>query len=108
MAQYYVRIDTYWHNAPDYFVGPFSTRAEAQATIDSIRTEDNVWLSTSRAGINDISDAIRVYPTILTASEAKRSGMRDDIANTRYNVIGTRIPSNASELFDLTNEIARY
>ena len=96
IARYFVRIDTYWHNSPDYFVGPFASREEAQAAIDDIRTEDNVWLSTSQCG-GDIRTAVRVYPAILTATEAKRDGMRDDYGS-RHNVI-SQMPQGSGDLF---------
>ena len=97
-AQYFIRIDTYWQNSKDNFVGPFNSREEAQAAIDGIETEDNVWLSTSTCG-GDIRTAVRVYPTILTASEAKRMGMRDDYG-PRHNVV-PRMPSREHDLFDM-------
>jgi hypothetical protein len=99
-ARYYVRVDTYWQNSPDRFVGPFDTRDEAQAAIDDIPTRDNVWLSTSTCGGN-IKTAVRVYPTILTATEAKRSGMVEDYASSRYNVI-PRMPHDSDDLFEMT------
>ena len=90
---YYVRFDTYWQNSPDRFVGPFATRAEAEAVIDGIQTEDNVWRADSMCG-GDIRTAIRVYPDVLTASQARRMGMRDD------NEFGV-LPRDTDELFDL-------
>lgn len=96
-AQYFIRIDTYWQNSPDYFVGPFASREAAQAAIDDIRTEDNVWLSTSSCG-GDIRTAVRVYPTILTATEAKRNGMRNDYGS-RHNVVPT-MPTGSEDLFE--------
>lgn len=96
--QYFIRIDTYWQNSPDYFVGPFESRAAAAAAIDSVRTEDNnVWLSTSTCD-GDIRTAVRVYPGILTATEAKRRGMRDDYG-VRHNVV-SEMPRCSHDLFD--------
>lgn len=97
-AQYFIRIDTYWQNSKDNFVGPFASREAAQAAIDAIKTEDNVWLSTSTCG-GDIRSAVRVYPTILTASEAKRMGMRDDYG-PRHNVI-PHMPSREYDMFEM-------
>jgi hypothetical protein len=96
--QYFVRIDTYWQNSKDRFVGPFASREEAQATIDGIQTEDNVWLSTSTCG-GDIRSAVRVYPTILTATEAKRMGMRNDYS-PNHNVV-PHMPSREHDLFEM-------
>lgn len=97
-AQYFVRIDTYWQNSKDNFVGPFDSREAAQAAIDGIQTEDNVWLSTSTCG-GDIRSAVRVYPTILTATEAKRMGMRDDYSS-RHNTVPV-MPSRENDLFEM-------
>lgn len=99
---YFIRIDTYWQNSPDYFVGPFDSKEAAWAAIDGIRTEDNVWLSTSTCG-GDIRTAVRVFPAILTATEAKRSGMRNDYG-PRHNVIPT-IPSGANDLFSYFEQV---
>lgn len=105
-AQYFIQVDTYWQNSPDYFVGPFDTREDAQAAIDGIRTEDNVWLSTSMCGGN-IRDAVRVYPAILTRSEARRGGMRDDAASAKYNVV-PRMPTDATDLYEMTSAMMSY
>lgn len=103
--QYFIRIDTYWQNSPDYFIGPFDSREAAQAAIDNIQTEDNVWSSTSTCG-GDIRSAVRVFPAILTASEAKRSGMRDDYG-ARHNVMPT-MPKDANDLFEYFQQIRAY
>lgn len=99
--RYYIRVDTYWQNSPDRFVGPFETREEAQKALSTVPESANVWLSTSTCGGN-IRTAIRVYPAILTATEAKRSGMIDDYghAHRNYNIIPA-IPRDTNELFDL-------
>lgn len=104
-AQYFIRVDTYWQNSPDYFVGPFDSREAAQAAIDNIQTEDNVWLSTSTCG-GDIRSAVRVFPAILTASEAKRGGMRDDYG-ARHNVMPT-MPRDANDLFEYFQQMRAY
>ena len=100
-AQYFIRIDTYWQNSKDNFVGPFDSRNEAQSAIDNIQTEDNVWLSTSTCG-GDIRSAVRVYPTILTASEAKRMGMRNDYSSN-HNAVPV-MPSRENDLFEMLND----
>lgn len=97
-AQYFIRFDTYWQNSPNRFCGPFASRAEAQAAIDNIPTAANVWLSTSQCG-GDIRDAIRVYPTILTATEAKRMGMRNDYS-AAHNTYAA-LPDDMHELFSM-------
>ncbi len=104
-AQYFIRIDTYWQNSPDYFVGPFESRDAAQAAIDGIKAGDNLWLSTSTCG-GDIRTAVRVFPSVLTASEAKRGGMRDDYG-PRHNTI-PNMPSDAGDLFDYFQQMRAY
>lgn len=104
-AQYFIRIDTYWQNSPDYFVGPFDSRKDAQTAIDNIQTEDNVWLSTSMCG-GDIRSAIRVFPTILTATEAKRMGMRNNY-NANHNTIPF-MPNRNNDLFGMLQDIRSY
>lgn len=96
--QYFIRIDTYWQNSTDNFVGPFESRDAAQAAIDNIKIEDNVWLSTSTCG-GDIRSAFRVYPAILTASEAKRMGMRNDYS-ARHNVV-PHMPNREHDMFEM-------
>lgn len=95
---FYVRFDTYWQHSPDRFVGPFITRAAAQAIIDGIETGENVWRADSMCG-GDIRTAIRVYPEVLTASQARRMGMRDAYSE---------LPKDTDELFDLESNFARY
>lgn len=97
-AQYFIRIDTYWQNSRDNFVGPFESREAAQAAIDGIDSEDNVWLSTSMCG-GDIRTAVRVYPTILTSTEAKRMGMRNDYGSSHNTV--PMMPSRENDLFGM-------
>jgi hypothetical protein len=101
-AQYFIRIDTYWQNSPDHFVGPFNSRESAQVAIENIDSaRDNVWLSTSMCG-GDIRSAVRVYPVILTTTEAKRSGMRNDYSN-RQNTVPV-MPSRENDLFTMLQE----
>ena len=101
-ARYYVRFDSYWQGSRDYFAGPFESREAAEAAINAIDTEDNVWLSTSTCG-GDIRTAYRVYPKVLTATEAKRAGMRDDYGH-KHNTVD-RLPSREYDPFDVLNAI---
>ena len=68
-ATYYIEVDTYWERSPSYFVGPFDSRAIAEAW--GAQPGDNVWRSDSRCG-GDIRDAWRVYPNALSATQARR------------------------------------
>ena len=69
-ATYYIEVDTYWENAPSYYVGPFDSRAAADAWAS--QPSDNVWRSDSMCG-GDIRDAWRVYPNALSATQARRT-----------------------------------
>lgn len=100
-ARYFVAVDTYWQNSPYYFVGPFRTREAAQAAIDDVLTSDNVWLSTSICG-GDIKTAVRVYPSILSATEAKQHGIVEDYGSSRCNVVD-RMPFDAVDLSEMTD-----
>lgn len=100
-SSYYIRIDTFWQNSPDRYVGPFETKDDAQAEIDrSARADNNVWSARSLCGGN-IKTAIRVYPDILTATEAKRMGMRPLGALRGTNMIGARIPDSTDDLYEI-------
>jgi hypothetical protein len=99
-AAYYVRVDTYWQNSPDRFAGPFESREAAQAEIDRAINEpdSNAWLAGEHCGGN-IKYAVRIFPDILTATEAKRQGMRPLGALRGTNMIGERIPVHADDLY---------
>lgn len=102
-ARYYIRVDTYWQNSPDYFVGPFDSRDAAQQAIEAIPENANVWLSINSCS-GDLKAAVRLYPSILTATEAKRGGMIADLAHPKYNVI-SRVPMNSEDLFWMVESI---
>ena len=105
-AAYYIRIDTYWQNSPDRYVGPFETKDEAQAEIDrALSADNNVWNARNHVGGN-IKYAIRVYPDILSATEAKRMGMRPLGALRGTNMIGGRIPDNTDDLYEIEEQNA--
>lgn len=97
-ARYYFRIDTYWTNSPDYFIGPFDTRDVAQAEIDSIQDKYGYCLSANMCG--NVKDFWRVYDVVLTATEAKRMGMRDDYSS-RHNLISNTLPNNSADIVDM-------
>lgn len=77
-TNFYVRVDTYWQNSLDYFVGPFARAEDAQAWLDQDIAEDaNVWWSTSNCG-GDIRDAWRIHPEVLSHDAAIAHGMIAD------------------------------
>lgn len=97
---FYIEVDTYWQNSKSFFVGPFVTRAAAEAWIEQPVSDPtpNVWLSTSLCG-GDIRAAWRVYPKALGATEAKRHGMRTEISEAGYcNVIAPTTEPTAAAL----------
>lgn len=101
--RYYIRIDTYWQGDPDRYVGPFATRSEAEAEIE--RAWERAMNSQGFPGTigiagmaspQNLRDAIRVHG-VLSATEAKRLGMRQD--GFRDNVLpGKTIPRNSHEM----------
>lgn len=96
MATYFIEVDTYWQNSASYFVGPFATKAEAEAWHQQDAGSDaNVWYSTSLCG-GDIRDAWRVYPEPLSKTAAVRRGMHADYE--RDNVISPIVKPHADDL----------
>lgn len=96
---YYVRIDTYWQNSPDRFVGPFVSREEASQA--GIQAHDLPAWSV------DIKDGIRCQE-VLSKSQARRSGMKDfGLGDDSSNVL-SRIPCNMQELKEAEESVLRY
>ena len=93
-ATYYIRIDTYWQNSADSFVGPFASRDEAQAEIESAMDDGKVCMAYHMAA--DIKSGIRVHE-VLSKTQAKRQGMTAGQCG-EGNMIGKRIPRNTGEL----------
>lgn len=79
MATYFIEVDTYWQNSVSYFVGPFGSKAEAEAwSQQDVPSDANVWYSTSSTCDGDIRDAWRIYPTPLTKTAARKRGLDDN------------------------------
>lgn len=76
-ATFYIEVDTYWQNSKSYFVGPFASKADAEAWYQTGEwtPRDNVWYSDSQCG-GDIRDAWRIYRTPLSKTEARKRGLR--------------------------------
>ena len=96
MATYFVKVNTYWQNSADAFVGPFANKQAAQAAIESAAQSDNVCKSGQSC--DDVKNIVRVYLP-MSAPAAKRAGLREDWMNNR-NVI-SRIPTGTSDLMQL-------
>jgi hypothetical protein len=96
MTKYYVHIDTFWNNSPDYFVGPFASEKDA-LTAAKIAIDDNKSNVTSSltSSIASIADAIRVYGA-CTESHAIKQGMINN-HSSMHNVIST-MPRDTSDL----------
>ena len=91
MATYFIRIDTYWQNSPDRFVGPFVDRSEAQAEIGRATSADNSRVVLAGQMASDIKTGIRCHG-VLSKTEAKRRGMTD------RNTLSRTIPLDTTDL----------
>ena len=97
---FYVRVDTYWAHSSNYFVGPFSSRKEAEEWMESSISsyESNVWSAGTLCG-GDIRYAWRMHE-VLSYSKAKKLGMREEWG--RNNVIDSSVKCSADALNDAT------
>lgn len=91
MATYFIRIDTYWQNSLDRFVGPFASRDEAQAEIDHATNAENSRVVLIGQSASDIKTGIRCHG-ILSKTSATRHGM------TERNTLSMTIPLNTADL----------
>jgi hypothetical protein len=91
MATYYVKVDTYWQNSPDYFVGPFNDRQAAQSWLDG--RDGSVNLADQFAG--DVKNDWRA--SMMSATEAKRNGMSDTYERHNVLPVTTRASATAIE-----------
>lgn len=92
-ASYFIEVDTYWQNAPSFFVGPFESRDQAEAWQK--QPGDNVWLASSMCG-GDIRSAWRIYDAPLSRTQAKARGMHD--SGERANVLPASAKPDAESL----------
>lgn len=100
--EYYIRIDSYWQDSPDRFVGAFASREAAETAIERAIERGNVWRAESLCG-GDIRDAIRVHD-VLSKTAARRAGMRLD------NLLGPRFPRDLGQLraIERANDVPAY
>lgn len=102
MASYFIEVDTYWQNSTSYFVGPFESKAEAEAWHrQDVPSTANAWYSTSTCG-GDIRDAWRIYPTPLSKAEARKRGLDDN------HEIAPRVRPTARALSAAVAELKEY
>jgi len=89
---YYIRFSSYWQNAtnspywenpPDYFAGPFPTRAACEAEIDRANNVDTCNYVRAYLGqlAPDVRNDMRIA-AIHTRTAAQRAGMRDTWKNS--------------------------
>lgn len=103
--KYYVNIDTLWANSPEWFVGPFNTRADAEAEIErAINAPDSKVQLHTKAAL-DVRDGIRVWG-IMPKSAARRAGMRES-GWRKANLISKTIPLSRSALRAVVEELDR-
>lgn len=91
MATYFIRIDTYWQNSADRFVGPFDSREAAEVAIDAATSANKSMVVRQGQSARNIKTGIRVHG-VLSKTEAKRAGM------TERNVLSRTIPLDTYEL----------
>ena len=100
---YYIRMDTFWQNSPDRWVGPFDSRDEADAAIEAAREEPGALIALPGVAAPDVRHAVRVYG-VHPRSTAQRMGMRAyALGDARDNTL-SRLPINADELFDIEQD----
>ena len=104
MATYFVRINSYWQNSADYFVGPFGSRNEADSAIEKAVSAPRSLVCKSGQMSSDVKNGIRVFQPV-SKTDAQRAGMREDFMNNR-NVL-PRIPLDTSDLMEM-NESSNY
>lgn len=102
MATYYVRIDTYWQNSPDRFVGPFQTHQDAENAIAEALDASDSKVCTSNQFASDVKHGIRVHG-VMSATAARKAGMKDEFANYGTGNVIDRIPTSTDELYQIEN-----
>ena len=99
LASYYVRIDSYWQNSGDFFVGPFANRDEAQTEIDRAVSDPESLVVPANQMAQDIEHGVRVH-SILTKTQAKQAGLHESFGDTyERNVVGVKIPRTAHQMW---------
>jgi len=93
-AKWYIEVDSYWQNSPLLFIGPFASRAAAQAAANA---SDAVHQSMTASDVHH-----NVRYVIKNTTGARRRGMRD---NNIVSNLNTAVPSNTEELSRLWNRI---
>jgi hypothetical protein len=92
MASYFIRIDTYWQNSPDRFVGPFKNRKDAEAAIKVAQDADTSLVVRPGQSARDIKRGIRVLGVVPATVARRNYGM------TERNTLSRVIPINTEDL----------
>ena len=109
MATYFIEVGGYWQNSKSWFVGPFESKAEAEAWHQQDAGADaNVWYSDSLCG-GDIRTAWRIYPAPLSKTAATRRGLRVAWSERGYpNVISPSVAPHAAALDEAASAAQEY
>ena len=93
----YIKVDSYWQNSPDYFVGPMS-KAQAQAAIKVAQEAEGSLVALSSQMSSDVRYGIRVC---LVTNKAARTRINLS-GESLYNIL-EGIPLNTSELYEMSD-----
>ena len=78
-AKFYIRFHNYWQGTPDYFAGPFASRADAEAEID--RANAGAKFNFVRGDLGQLAPDVRHdirIAAILMTTQARKVGMKTD------------------------------
>lgn len=95
--QYFVRFDSYWQNSPDYFAGPFDSKADAEAEIVRAESAPGSMIVRSHQTASNVRDGIRVHG-VMSYTSARRAGMRDESYGDDWSNVYNDVPANWNEL----------
>ena len=95
--KFYVRMDSYWQNSPDYFFGPYATRIAAEAAVAA----SGAGRHDLGQGARDVRHQTRILG-ILSATDARRAGMNE---RNQYPALD-KLPGTTDELAQIETEYA--
>lgn len=70
-AKYYIRVDTFWQNSPDTFIGPYQTKQSAETALSG----SGIARSDLGQGAVNVRHQTRCLG-ILTTTKARQAGMK--------------------------------
>lgn len=95
-TQYYIKLDSYWQNSPDRWVGPYESRAEAQ---EAVNTSSLILPGQTPA---DIKEALRFWGRYPKGAALKQ-GLPTEAPESW--LILPSIPDSLSELRQMEEEL---